>query len=168
MKSVLAFALVLLFTIPAFALSEAPTGFADIAWGTTKDEAKRLLTKKCRSLKESGEDVRCPGYELEGLGKVDVTLSFVDQELRGYSVSVPMGSRQPDLLGAAMGKFGSPAIYPKTGASSPVTWAWPGGISVYMEMAAIKKATLGVSQKSLTDAKQKEWTAERDRLKKGL
>jgi hypothetical protein len=88
-----AFALVSLFVVPALALSEAPTGFADIAWGTTKDDVKKLLANKCRPLKEQQDSsLRCQGYDLAGVGKVDLNLDFVNPELRGYSIWVPMGA----------------------------------------------------------------------------
>jgi hypothetical protein len=102
--------------LTSIAASEAPaqgaTGFAGFGWGTPRAAMIEQFVKfKCAwhmtmTTLRGHKRIVCRDYELDGVGRVYLTLEFVNDAFRGYRIAAPRRSadqlraRAPQIVGA--------------------------------------------------------------------
>jgi hypothetical protein len=149
---------------PAFA--EAPTGFAEFAWGTSPMVVReQLLAKRCRSSTESRAAwyaLVCHNYLVAGLTLPILRLDFEPADsLAGYYMIVARTSYAPfrDLM---LQRFGPPTsrssifVWGRT-----TTWSWPGVTATLIERCGDESSCVEVRTTALE--KRAQQVRERER-----
>ncbi len=97
-------------------------GFAGFAWGTPRAVVADALKAQCpfalSYLTPAGyHRFVCSGYDMPTLGRVYLSLEFIDDGLRGYSVAVP--EAQEAKLRATAPRVADEALLRVSGGSAP-------------------------------------------------
>jgi hypothetical protein len=112
MKPVVITMMMLTFLAAAEVPAQGATGFAGFGWGTPRAAIiERLVTVRCAwhmtmTTVRGNKRVVCRDYELTGVGRVQLTLEFINDALRGYRIAVPrraadrLKARAPEIVGA--------------------------------------------------------------------
>jgi hypothetical protein len=151
---------------PFSVFAEEPKGFAEFAWGSTRDRVNaELLQPKCGGLTSPHGDPQpiCTRYELEGVGNVMLGLTFVDETLQGYSITVPIAKMQ-HFASAVEEKFGKRGA----GDSSASQWRWSSGTTAILVRRTPLGGVLLVQTKAALDKTGKESREKTDQIKKGF
>jgi hypothetical protein len=94
-------------------------GFGGFGWGTAQGVMTEQFVKiKCAwhmtmTTLRGHKRVVCSGYQVKELGPVYVTLEFIDEMFRGYTIAVPrrleatLRTVAPEIVGATATRAGS-------------------------------------------------------------
>lgn len=114
------------------AAADAPTGFADIPWGTPSFKVSDAMSGRCVFTRMSSELAICTDYEIPTLGDVKVTFMSTplptggpaDGGLDGYRISAGWRSYKA-LRQLAYEKFGRDSERGGVAGREVIIWRWP-------------------------------------------
>lgn len=95
MKALLMGATILALLGSSEPLAQGAPGLGGFGWGAPRVAVtEQLVGSKCRwrmtmTTLQGHKRIVCPDYDMKGLGPVYLTIEFIDDAFRGYSIAVP-------------------------------------------------------------------------------
>lgn len=166
-----------LIAVPAWA--EAPLGFTDLPWGSSRKAVADFLQPRCLELRAVQGSVVCLGYSLGSLGDGWVALLFEPEDsLQGYYLTVDSAMWRA-FRRTVVDKFGPPARTEQrrqtTEAGASVTqvqlsWSWPDGTTATLSetCGSLTESCLRVFTKRYTTKLNREDAAQREKARKAF